>query len=132
MRIGCAVHCDAATVRDGLLHILGAGVTRVSHPSYPAPLGTALALQIVLTPEEARDRHVTEVRLVGPDDQVLFAGAAEFSAQDPDALRPDEEASAPITLPLQALPIPAAGRYSFEITINGEHAASIPFQAVQG
>lgn len=38
-----AVLCDRATVRDGLLHILGAGVTIVYRDKVPAPLDVDVA-----------------------------------------------------------------------------------------
>jgi len=51
VQLGCALHCDAVSVREGLLHILGGGVTKVMHPEYPAPLLTSFAVHLRLSPD---------------------------------------------------------------------------------
>jgi hypothetical protein len=56
---------------------------------------------------------------------------AQIGVADPALVAPGEEASLPlpIALPPQA-GLPAAGRYSFEILIDGIHQATVPFTAV--
>ena len=41
-----ALLCDAATVRDSLLHILGGGIVKMAPLQYPAPIPAILALQL--------------------------------------------------------------------------------------
>lgn len=131
MRIDCALLCDAVTVRDGLLHILGGGVTRVSRPEYPGPLGIALALRVMVHPTEAEREHKLEARLISEDGADVGRIDVQFSIAGNDGVRPGEEFSAAIPLPVNsALMLPSAGAYSFEILIDGTHMTSVPFVAV--
>jgi hypothetical protein len=131
VRIDCALLCDAATVREGLLHILGGGVTRVNRPGYPAPLAPlTLALRILIHPTEADRPHQLDVRLQGADGQELAKVEVQFGISNPGGTEPGEELS--IALPLnmpESLIMPQAGRYSFELLIDGMHRASVPFIA---
>lgn len=54
MEIRVATICDFAQVREGLLSVLSAGVTRVWQTQYPAPLGVMVALIFELAPGSAR------------------------------------------------------------------------------
>jgi hypothetical protein len=130
VRIDCALLCDAATVREGLLHVLGGGVTRAGRPQFPSPLGLTLALRILIHPTEADRPHNLEVRLQGEDGQLTAKFELEFGVGDPSALEPTEHASLPLPLPLPPqVQLPTPGRYSFELLIDGIHQASVPFIA---
>ena len=130
MRIDCALLSDAATVREGLLHILGGGVTRVGRPEYPAPVGLTLALRILVHPTETNRPHVLEISLQGEDGQRITALSIEFAMDQPVALAPGEQHSLAIPIPIpDAVQLPIAGRYSFELLIDGIHQATIPFTA---
>ncbi len=132
MRIDCALLCDAATVREGLLHVLGGGITRAGRPEYPAPIGLTLALRILIHPTEAGESHHLDVRLQGADGQKIAAIQVEFGANDPTGLEPGEHASLAIPLPLpEQIALPHPGRYSFELLIDGIHQVSVPFTAVK-
>lgn len=129
MRIDCALLCDAATVREGLLHVLGGGVTRLNRPGYPAPLAPiTLALRILVHPTETDRQHQMEVRLQGPDGEPVAKFSVDFGVTDPGQVQAGEEVSVPLplTMPPNAA-LPQAGRYSFEILIDGIHQTSVPF-----
>ena len=131
MRIDCALLCDAATVREGLLHILGGGVTRLGRPDYPAPLGLVLAMRILVHPTEIDRPHHLQVQLQGADGARITAVDAQFGVGDPGQLEPGEEASLPLPLGFpDAVQLPEPGRYSFEILIDGIHQVSVPFTAI--
>ena len=128
MRVDCALLCDAVTVREGLVHILGGGVTRLRRPQYPGPLNTALALRVMVHPTESDKPHEMEARLVKEDGDELARVEIGFEAAA-QQIRPGEELSAPFALPLHGLMIPHEGAYSFELLIDGVHQASVPFTA---
>lgn len=136
MRIDTALLCDAATVREGLLHVLGGGVTRIHRPGYPAPLAPlSVALRILVHPTETDRKHDLEVRLQGEDGQQLAKFEVEFGIGDPGQLQPGEQVSLPLPLNMpQEIVLDRAGRYSFELLIDGVHQTSVPFVAthVQG
>jgi hypothetical protein len=130
MRIDCALLCDAATVREGLLNILSGGITRANRTSYPAPLGMVLALRIMIHPTEISRPHQLRVLLQDADGRQLAAMEAEIGIGDPGQIEPGEEASLPLPLGLPPqVALPAPGRYSFEILIDGTHQATVPFTA---
>jgi hypothetical protein len=134
VRIDTALLCDAATVREGLLHVLGGGVTRVNRPEYPAPLAPlTIALRILVDPTEADRAHQLDVRLQGEDGHEVAKFEVQFGIGDPGDVQPGEELS--MALPLIMPPeigLPHAGRYSFELLIDRSHQASIPFIATLG
>lgn len=130
MRIDCALLCDAATVREGLLHVLGGGITRAGRTEFPSPVGLTLALRILVHPTEMDRQHQLEVRLQGADGEQIGGFEVGFELEDPGGLEPGEHAS----LPLPLVPPPEAeltgpGRYSFEVLIDGVHQATVPFIA---
>lgn len=130
MRIDCVLLCDAVTVREGLLHILGGGVTRVHRPAYPAPLGACLAIRIMIHPTEAATDHQLQALLQGADGQKVGDITIGFGVGDPGQLVVGEEASLPLGLSMVAgIPLPEHGAYSFELLIDGIHQASVPFRA---
>src|ERR1017187_5549749 len=67
MNVDTCMLCDAVTVREGLLHILGGGITDVQRAEYPAPLGISLALRILVHPTELAHPHQFEVLLQDAD-----------------------------------------------------------------
>ena len=50
MRVDTCLLCEAASVHEGLLNILGGGVTVVTRPEYPSELGLSLAIRVMLHP----------------------------------------------------------------------------------
>lgn len=129
MRIDCVLLCDAATVREGLLHILGGGVTRVNRSEYPAPLGTTLAIRIMIHPTETATDHQLQALLLDEDGLRVAEIGIGFGVNDPTQLTVGEEASLPISLSLGGIQLPHEGAYSFELLIDGIHQASVPFRA---
>jgi hypothetical protein len=131
MRIDCALLCDSVTIREGLLHILGGGVTRANRDNFPAPLNLALALRIMVLPTEADHTHQLTVNLLTEDGGKIAEIGIEFGINDPSALEPTEEASLPLALTLHTLPLPREGPYKFELTIDGVRRGTVPFRAVK-
>ena len=75
MELKAAIICDAASVREGLLHVLGGGITRIWRQDLPAALGVALAVIVDLPPDVMFDPHEVTVdpqhwRIVGRKMQV--------------------------------------------------------------
>ena len=77
-----ALLCDAVTVRENLLHVLGGGLGQIWRESYPAPLGAELALLLTLHPSETADEHELRV-LIQDTDGKQIAGWMRHSASVP-------------------------------------------------
>lgn len=130
MRIDTALLCDAATVREGLLHILGGGITRAGRAAFPGPLNLTLALRILVHPTEADRPHRLAVRLQGEDGQEIARVDITFGVADPGALEAGEQISVPAPIPMPPqVQLPREGRYSFEVLIDGIHQTTVPFIA---
>lgn len=121
--------CDAASVRDGLLFVLGAGVTRVWRESYPAPLGLQLAMLVTLQPSESHDEHRLRIILQDQDGKPVAKMDGGFGAKAGPDSRPGEALAFPIVVGLEGLPIPSHGVYSIEVLIDHQLARSLVFQA---
>jgi hypothetical protein len=126
-----ALLCDAATVRENLLHILGGGLGQLWRDAYPAPLGIDLALLLTLHPSETTDEHELRILIQDTDGKQIAQVDATFSI-GPQAILvpPGQMVRAPIAINLRTIPIPAPGLYSFELLVDKQHRRSLPFQAM--
>lgn len=125
MDIDLALLADAATIdASGKLNILGI-FDRIQSGSFPVRHGRiSLVLRFTGGMDEAGD-HEVAIRLMGPDgeevvglDGTLQVGPGPGSAGG--AIR------VPHVLNLDGLVFPSAGRYTFEIRVDGEHHLSLP------
>ncbi len=126
-----ALLCDAATVRENLLHILGGGITRIWRPSFPAPLGLDLALMLTMTKTEAQEKHRLRVTIMTEDGKTLAELTGEFGIA-PGAgteLKPGERLVIPVALPLRDVQVPGEGIYSIEVLIDAQLQRSFTFVA---
>lgn len=118
--ISAAILCDAATVREGLLHVLGGGVTRVWRTELPAPFAVDLAM--ILTTAPAADVQVADVHatLFGPDAERLFQIGGEVRYEGGMRLEPGELQAIPIVFPFRDAASLQYGRHDIDLTIDGE------------
>lgn len=131
MRISTALLCDAATVREGLLHILGGGVSVMGRAEFPAPMLVQLAILIHQHPTELGQDHVLDVVVQNVDGARVAEASVQWST--PAAAIPGfRELAQPVVLPLQDIGLPQPGAYSVELLINGHHEASVGFEVVTG
>lgn len=121
--------CDAATVREGLLHILGGGITRLWREQFPAQIAATLAVMIVLHPTEAESEHKMVIRVASEDGQDIATMEGSFRAQRGDLSKPGELIASPLVLNLHSVPLPRAGSYSVDILIDNQHQRSLQFVA---
>ena len=114
MEIRVATICDFAQVREGLLSVLSAGITRVWHNQYPASLGVMLALIIEINPSRALTNEV-RFRIEDEDGKRL----AEASGMVHISPSPDhdkgEMLTAPLVVDFREVSLPVAGRYQIVI-----------------
>jgi hypothetical protein len=124
--------CDSASVREELLHVLGAGITRVSRPKYPAPLNLSVA--ILLSPE-------------GDDTGMSYQGSLKVLSDDGNEslayiefnlMNQRETGEEPTVLPvvpavfsLDNVFLPKPGVYRIDFRLADELAAPLEFVAVE-
>jgi hypothetical protein len=122
--------CDAATVREGLLHILGAGITRINRPVYPAPLGAAVAMMLLLDHTESDRDHTLDVRIHGSEGAEVAKVEGGFRGDRAPDVESDEAIAVPVVLGLHGIELPAPGSYRIEIAVDGQRMSTLTFVAV--
>lgn len=81
---------DSATVREGLLHVLGGGITRLWRNRYPADLNVALAMMIAMSPTEANNDHVLQATVSGTDGEPIAQLDGQFRSEASEYKVPGE------------------------------------------
>jgi hypothetical protein len=129
VRVDTALVCDAVSVREGLLNVLGGGVTRLNPPTYPHAFQGALALRLIAHPTEAATPHGFRIVLQTEDGKRLVEIGGDMETQPADNLEPGEELAIPLGLNFN-VSVPSPGGYSFEVLIDGIHQTTLPFRAM--
>jgi hypothetical protein len=126
MRVECAVLCDAATLRENLLHILGAGLARTVLVEFPSPLPIIFALRVVLEPREIRPEHTLHLRLLTKSGDEK--GRIDITFRVSDETNRNEEAALALPVPLGAMVVDSPGFYLIEASLDQRAIASFPVQ----
>ncbi len=132
LEIDFMVLADGAQAVGGKLYMLGGGWTHLLVPQFPgrpqAPFAIALGISVPYNLTNRRFNFTLE--LTDADGgQVGEVLTAELEQGRPPGLRPG--ASQPILLAVNTSPeFPAAGRYRFNASIDGEHLRQISFEVV--
>ena len=124
-----ALLCDHAQVRDGLLFVLSGGVSRVMRDSFPAAMGTCLALVLELDRIEAERAHQLEIVVVGEDGEDVARMEAEVSVESTSAAKPAEAIQMPFAVDLRAAGIGKPGAYEIRVYVDGQHQRTLQFWA---
>jgi hypothetical protein len=132
VQLDCALLCDAATVREGLLHILGGGVTHFSSPWFPVPLELTLAVRILLDEGEGEKPHNVDIRLLGDDRRQIGRMLGQFTvATKSNKVSDDEQLAAALPLRLTSLTIGETGWYTLELRVDDTKLAAIPLLVLE-
>jgi hypothetical protein len=133
VEVTIAALCDAATVREGLLHVLGGGVGIVHLASYPGPIPVTLAIRVEIETGEANDDHTLEVRVVGlePETEVGRVSGAMHTTPPENGWDLESPVQVVTALPLGGFQLPAAGKYEVRISIDGQMLRRVRFKAAE-
>jgi hypothetical protein len=132
MRVTAAMLADHATVRDGLLHVLGGGINQLFRDPLPAPLGAMLAL--MLQPEslddllETHDLEVTIKHVEGEDVGQVAKAVMTLRSAGPAA---GPLGLVPVVVPFQNVPVTQTGTHQITVSLDGEQVAVIEFVVVK-
>lgn len=124
-----AMLCDAATVREGLLNVLGAGITRLHREQYPAPMGTQLALLLHSTAKEMSENHKLVIKVTHENKEKVAEFSVDFSVAPNQGASIDEIITVPLVATFAQQVLPQAGTYSIELLLDGKVARVVQFQA---
>jgi hypothetical protein len=132
MKATAVILADHATVREGLLHVLGGGITRVIRDPLPAPLGVMLAL--MLQPDSHEDLqkpHDVEVTIRNEGTQVGTPVAKAVMTLRIGAPGPGPLPPVVLAVPLQSVPITATGVHRITVSLDGEQAGVVEFEVMK-
>lgn len=132
MRFQVTTLCDFANVREGMLSLLSAGVTRLWRTQFPAEMNTVLALVIELDSSEATIPKEMRVRIEDGDGQLLVEQSAVFQTGEvPPNNDPGEPLILPMIMNLRDFKIPRPGRYQIVVDPleEGTEPAALRFRA---
>jgi hypothetical protein len=118
MRARAALLCDAATVREGLLHVLGGGITRLWRDQLPAALNVTMAFMLEVEQEHLGSLVEVGVLIKDPDGDAVIEVNGSLQPEG-GRLEHGEVQLLPMVLPLGAGGVQRYGRYSAEITLDG-------------
>lgn len=124
-----AMLCDAATVREGLLNVLGAGITRVWRDTFPAPMGTQLALLLHASAEEMGKQHKLTITMNDSSKTKIAEVALDFSVSPNANNRPGEMVTVPLVASFQQQPLPKQDSYTIDLNIDGKVVKTLNFFA---
>lgn len=128
MRLDCALFCDAATSREGLLNVIGGGVGITTYASYPARLELNLALRFALERTEYDSDHKLQVKVMFDEESVqTWEGGFRAGSADSDV----DEIGVPVPMGID-MELAKPGKYTFEIRLDGELLAVLPLVAREG
>lgn len=128
MRVGTALLCDYASVRENLLHVVAGGITRLYRDEFPSPLNISLALIFEVHQMEFGAPHELAVRIMGEDGGEIVALQGGFQT-GAESLEIGEELLVPVALDFRNAGLPGPGAYTVEISVDGTFQRSIPFWA---
>jgi hypothetical protein len=137
VKVTALLLADHASVREGLLHVLGAGITRIARDPLPARLDVALALMFQADDEaDLAATHNLEVVITesspGSPGQQIAKVIAEMGVLPGVALIPGPNLQIPVVVPIQPVPVPRTGSYEIAISLDGEPVGSYWFEIVKG
>jgi hypothetical protein len=123
--------CDHAQVRDGLLFVLSGGITRIMRDSFPAAMGTCLALMLEFDSTETDRPHQLEILVLGEDGEEVARMDAEVQIDGTPRARVAENLQLPIAVDLRAAGLAKAGAYELHVYVDAEHRRTLQFWAEQ-
>lgn len=129
MNIRIAALCDFAQVREGLLSISSAGITRLARHQYPASSGIMVALMVELQPSETLIPHEIRTRMEDEDGRRIAEAVGGFQMPEPPATDPGEMVYLPFVVDFRDVPLPAVGRYQVVIDPVESDAIALGFRA---
>jgi len=127
-----AMLCDAATVREGLLNVLGGGITQLWREQFPAPLGVQLAMLLHCPAAEAAQNRKMTISLRHESSQKAAELAVDFQmASAAPSVRPETIVTVPLVANFQAQMVPLEGNYVIDLAVDGQVLKTIDFMVAK-
>ena len=119
MKVPLAVVCDYAEVRENLLTLVSAGITRLRRDTLPAPMAVFVALQLEVAAAERPFPHEVSARVIGPSGTELATIGGGFQVGSAADFESDESGVVSLPFDLRMISATEYGWHSIEITVDG-------------
>jgi hypothetical protein len=124
--------CDAVSTRENVLNILGAGISRLSRASFPAPFYAEFAIQIQVFPEAEPSMKEVVFQVRGVEGEDVGIPELRFEVAIPSETHaPGASELIPFQLDARDLGLPHAGTYEATVQVDSKVLNRITFVAVQ-
>ena len=111
--------------------MLSGGITRVMRDSFPAAMGTCLALMLEFDSTETDRPHQLEILVLGEDGEEVARMEAEVQIDGTSQARLAENLQLPIAVDLRAAGLAKAGAYELHVYVDAQHRRTLQFWAEQ-
>ena len=129
MIVRVAALCDFAQVRERMLTMASAGVTRAYREQYPAPMGVMLALMMEISTVDAAVPHEILARVEDSDGGKIAEAGAAFQVGKIGDLDPGEMLVIPAVLDLRDVELPKPGRYQVVVVPEASDEIALSIRA---
>jgi hypothetical protein len=120
MDVDFVLLCDAAMIREGLLHIPGAPITRLYRPSVPAPLGVSVAVVFTVERADYGKMKEIEIKVSSPLQDIAKIGGIATVGPRPDKAEPGESRIyMPFVASLSNIATPDWGEHTVSVSLDG-------------
>jgi hypothetical protein len=121
--------CDYVRPEGTIMHVIAAGIDRITAPSFPTAHNLGIALRLTLTRSECNYPHQIELIVQGDDGDRVAGFTGTFETGYPEDVPVGWRAYGSIPINL-GIPLPKPGVYSVELLIDGNLKKSIPLLAL--
>lgn len=125
-RLQAIMLCDHANVREGMLSVLSAGISRAGLQAYPGSLPAYLALLIYIPPDRVELAHECDVKLKYPDTASEIA-AINIAFHSQAKVFNGEGITIPLALPVHPIVFTRHGQVDVQVSVNNHHVGELSF-----
>ncbi|UQB14600.1 DUF6941 family protein [Clavibacter nebraskensis] len=129
MNLASVIICDSATVREGLLHILGGGISMIWRPEAPFELGVVLAFSVQVMPDD-NDFLEAPNFVLRLDDDADGSVLMELGGVLPLPRPSGRITYVPVVLDVSTMMVPHYGEFTVRLKIDGLPEVATPLTAV--
>lgn len=133
MRVAMAVLADAGNVREGLVNVLSAGITRFMMPAFPAPVQAVVAVLLEVDESECHNAIPFSLKFIDhgtdSDTRVVSEIGGELRAS---GSTDDLGIYAPIVVRLDGLEMQRPGLYSIDVRVAELEPIELRFRSEVG
>ena len=127
IRLQALLLADHANIRENLISVLSAGITRAELSTYPGQFPAFLVVVVYAPADQIGIGHEVDIRFKYPATAAMIA---EMKVQFPvgnSQLFPGEGQQIPFVLPLHGIPFAATGQVDVQVSLNGQHSGDLSF-----